>query len=123
MEYVKEYWGNTEYNTVIMGLLLETLTEHIEYIPCNYKDCYNDSTQRLNSEELLLDVFHQMNVNSLGRAMTYLTLVLPNEPYDQRRDSTSSCPFSCSIDVSEIIKDLCKEYNILCYYDTYVWNL
>ena len=54
---------------------IETLTEHIEYILGNYKDCFNDSIERLSREELLLDVFHQMNVNSLGRAMAYLTLV------------------------------------------------
>ena len=54
---------------------IETLTEHIEYILHNYRDCYNDSVDRLTREELLLDVFHEMNVNSLGRAMAYLTLV------------------------------------------------
>ena len=54
---------------------IKTLTEHIEYILNNYKDCYNDSIGRLTREELLLDVFHEMNVNSLGRAMAYLTLV------------------------------------------------
>ena len=54
---------------------IETLTEHIEYILNNYRDSYNDSVNRLTREELLLDVFHEMNVNSLGRAMSYLTLV------------------------------------------------
>ena len=54
---------------------IETLTEHIEYILNNYKDSYNHSLNRLTREELLLDVFHEMNVNSLGRAMAYLTLV------------------------------------------------
>ena len=54
---------------------IKTLTEHIEYILNNYKDSYNDSVDRLTREELLLDVFHEMNVNSLGRAMAYLTLV------------------------------------------------
>ena len=58
---------------------IETLTEHIEYILNNYKDSYNDSyndsVNRLTREELLLDVFHEMNVNSLGRAMAYLTLI------------------------------------------------
>ena len=54
---------------------IETLTEHIEYILNNYKDSYNHSLDRLTREELLLDVFHEMNVNSLGRAMAYLTLV------------------------------------------------
>ena len=54
---------------------IETLSEHIEYILCNYRDSYNEAVDRLNSEELILDVFHEMNVNSLGRAMAYLTLV------------------------------------------------
>ena len=54
---------------------IETLTEHIEYILNNYKDSYNHSIGRLTREELLLDVFHEMNVNSLGRAIAYLTLV------------------------------------------------
>ena len=54
---------------------IETLSEHIEYILGNYRDSYNDSVQRLTREELLLDIFHEMNVNSLGRAMAYLSLV------------------------------------------------
>ena len=52
-----------------------TLSEHIQYILNSYRDCYNDSVERLTREELLLDVFHEMNVNSLGRTMAYLTLV------------------------------------------------
>ena len=54
---------------------VETLTEHIQYILNNYRDCYNSSIERLTREELLLDVFHEMNVNSLGRTMAYVTLV------------------------------------------------
>ena len=54
---------------------IETLSEHIEYILGNYRDCYNESVERLTREELLLDVFHEMNVNNFGRAMSYLTLV------------------------------------------------
>ena len=54
---------------------IETLTEHIEYILGNYRDCYNQAVERLTREELILDVFQEMNVNTLGRAMAYLTLV------------------------------------------------
>ena len=54
---------------------LETLTEHMGYILENYRDCYSQAIERLTREELLMDVFHEMNVNSLGRAMAYLTLV------------------------------------------------
>ena len=54
---------------------IETLTEHIEYILTNYKDSYNHAVERMTREELLLDVFHEMNVNSIGRTMSYLTLI------------------------------------------------
>ena len=54
---------------------IETLTEHIEYILNNYKDSYTHAVDRLTREELLLDVFHEMDVNSLGRAMAYLTFI------------------------------------------------
>ena len=54
---------------------VETLSEHIQYILGNYRDCFNESVERLTREELLLDVFHETNVNNLGRAMAYLTLV------------------------------------------------
>ena len=49
---------------------IETLTEHIEYILNNYRDSYTQAVDRLTREELLLDVFHETNVNSLGRAMS-----------------------------------------------------
>ena len=54
---------------------IETLTEHIEYILNNYRDSYTLAVERLTQEEMVLDVFHEMNVNSLGRAMSYLTLI------------------------------------------------
>ena len=54
---------------------IETLTERVQYILNNYRDCYNDSVEHLTREELLLNVFHEMNVNTLGRTMAYLTLV------------------------------------------------
>ena len=54
---------------------IETLTEHIEYILNNYRDCFNQSVERLTREEMVLDVFHEMNVNSIGRTMSYLTLI------------------------------------------------
>ena len=60
-------------NGVNVGV--ESLSEHIQYILDNYRDCFNQSVERLTREELLLDVFHEINVNSLGRAMAYLTLV------------------------------------------------
>ena len=58
---------------------IETLTEHIEYILNNYRDAYSEGANGLNRFPLNVDmfqkVFHEINVNSLGRAMAYLTLV------------------------------------------------
>ena len=54
---------------------IETLTEHVQHILGNYRDCYNQSVERLTREEMVLDVFQEMNVNNLGRATAYLTLV------------------------------------------------
>ena len=56
----------------------ETLSEHIHYILNNYRDTYNDSVNllRLSSNgENVLNVFHQMVVNTPGRAVAYLALV------------------------------------------------
>ena len=58
---------------------IETLSEHIEYILGNYRDSYNEAVNVLNSYRLYIDmfqkVFKEINVNSTGRAMAYLTLV------------------------------------------------
>ena len=56
----------------------ETILEHIHYILNNYRDTYNDSVNllRLSSkEENVLNVFYEMDVNTPGRAVAYLTLV------------------------------------------------
>ena len=58
---------------------IETLTEHIEYILNNYRDSFSEGANSLNRFPLNVDmfqkVFKEINVNSLGRAMAYLTLV------------------------------------------------
>ena len=58
---------------------IETLTEHIEYILNNYRDSFSEGANGLNRFPLNVDmfqkVFKEINVNSLGRAMAYLTLV------------------------------------------------
>ena len=77
---------------------IETLTEHMGYILENYKDSYTHAIERLTREELLLDVFHEMDVNSLGACHVLLDTCLPHESYDQRRYGTSSCSFSCTCD-------------------------
>ena len=56
----------------------ETISEHIHYILNHYRDAYNDSVNLLrlcSKEENVLNVFHEMDVNTPGRAVAYLTLV------------------------------------------------
>ena len=58
---------------------IETLSEHIEYILGNYRDYYTEAVNALNNFPLNIDmfqkVFKETNVNSTGRAVSYLTLV------------------------------------------------
>ena len=58
---------------------IETLSEHIECILGNYRDSYNEAVNALNRFPLNVDmfqkVFKEINVDSVGRAMAYLTLV------------------------------------------------
>ena len=58
---------------------IETLSEHIEYILGNYRDYYNEAVNALNNFPLNVDmfqkVFKEINVDSTGRAVAYLTLV------------------------------------------------
>ena len=58
---------------------IETLSEHIEYILGNYRDSYNEAVNALNDFPLTIDmfqkVFKEINVDSTGRAVAYLTLV------------------------------------------------
>ena len=58
---------------------LETLSEHIEYILGNYRDFYNEAVNALNNFSLTIDmfqkVFKEINVDSTGCAVAYLTLV------------------------------------------------
>ena len=68
------------------------------YILENYKDSYTHAVDRLTREELLLDVFHEMDVNSLGRAMSYLTLIYRVSHMIKEDTVTSSCSFSCTRD-------------------------
>ena len=61
-----------------LNIDIETISEHINYILNNYRDTYNDSVNLLrlsSNEENVLNVFHEMGVNTPGRAMAYLTLV------------------------------------------------
>ena len=50
------------------------LSQHIHYILDNYRDTYNNAVNRVNSAQLL-NIYNEMNVNTVGRAMAYLTLV------------------------------------------------
>ena len=53
---------------------MSILSQHIHYILDNYRDTYNAATSNLNSTELM-NIYNEMNVNTVGRVMAYLTLV------------------------------------------------
>ena len=50
------------------------LSQHIHYILDNYRDTYSEVVNRVNSAELM-NIYNEMNVNTVGRVMAYLTLV------------------------------------------------
>ena len=53
---------------------IAVLSQHIHYALGVHEDMYNEMANRLNSAELL-NVFNEMNVNSVGRVVAYLALV------------------------------------------------
>ena len=53
---------------------ITTLSSHIHYILDNYRDMYNEVINRINSTQLL-NIFNEMNVNTVGRVTAYLALV------------------------------------------------
>ena len=53
---------------------IAVLSQHIHYVLDAHKDMYSELADRLNSNELL-NVFNEMNVNSVGRVVAYLALV------------------------------------------------
>ena len=50
------------------------LSQHIHYIPDNYRDVYNAAVNRVKSNQLM-NIYNEMNVNTVGRVMAYLALV------------------------------------------------
>ena len=63
------------------------LTNHINDVLDRHKELYDEMVARLRHDELS-DIFLKMNVNNLGRAITYLTLVFRmNIPEDARREA------------------------------------
>ena len=50
------------------------LSQHIHYILDRYRDTYNAATNGLNPTELM-NIYNEMNVNTIGRVMSYLSLV------------------------------------------------
>ena len=66
------------------------LTDHINDVLDRHKELYDEMVARLRPDELS-DIFLKMNVNNLGRAMAYLTLVYRmNIPDDARREAVRS---------------------------------
>ena len=63
------------------------LSQHINYVLARHEKLYGEMAERVGPDGLL-GVFAEMNVNSFGRAMAYLTLVyLMNIPEDVKREA------------------------------------
>ena len=72
-------------NNVDIDILI--LSQRINYVLAHHEKSYDEMAERLGPEELL-GVFAEMNVNSFGRVMAYLTLVyLMNIPEDTKREA------------------------------------
>ena len=68
---------------------MTTVSHYINYIldDSGHDKLYDEMANCLSPKELL-DVFYEMNLNSFGRAMAYLTLVyLTNAPEDETREA------------------------------------
>ena len=77
---------------------IETLTKHIEYILNNYRDCYNGFGTTFDSGRITIGRFSRNECKQSRSCNGLLDTCLPHESHDQRRYSTSSCPFSCTCD-------------------------
>ena len=72
-------------NNVDVDILI--LSQHINYTFVRHEKLYGEMAEHLGPEELL-GVFAEINVNSFGRAMGYLTLVyLMDIPEDVKCDA------------------------------------
>ena len=72
-------------NNVDIDILV--LLQQINYVLGRHEKLFGEMAERLGPEELL-GVFAEMNVNSFGRAMAYLTLIyLMNIPEDTKREA------------------------------------
>ena len=72
-------------NNVDMNMAI--LSQRINYVLVRHGKLYDEMAERLDSDGLL-NVFGEMNVNSSGRAVAYLTLVyLMDIPEDVKREA------------------------------------
>ena len=72
-------------NNVDIDILI--LSQRINYVLARHGQLYDEMAERLDSDGLL-NVFNDVNMNSFGRAMAYLTLVyLMNIPEDVKGEA------------------------------------
>ena len=79
------------------------LLQQIHYVLDRHGKLYGEMVERLGPKELL-SVFAEMNVNSFGRAMAYLTLVyLMDIPEDVKREAVCLvAPVLRNVDVTRV---------------------
>ena len=66
---------------------MKILSQQVNYVLDRHEKLYGEMAERLSPEELV-SVFAEINVNSFGRAVAYMTLVyLMNIPEDAKREA------------------------------------
>ena len=82
---------------------IQILSQHINYVLTHHGQLYDEMAERLDSDGLL-NVFGEMNVNSFGRAMAYLTLIyLMDIPEDVKREAVRLvAPVSRDVGVTRV---------------------
>ena len=86
-----------------MDIDKKTLSHHINYVLGRHKKLYGEMAERLGPKELL-GVFAEINVNSFGQAMAYLTLVyLMDIPEDVKHEAVCLvAPVLRNVDVTRV---------------------
>ena len=86
-----------------VGVDIPILSQHINYVLAHHEKLYGEMAEQLGPDGLL-NVFAEINVNSFGRAMAYLTLIyLMDIPEDVKCEAVRLvAPVLKNVDVTRV---------------------
>ena len=73
-------WNELQRNGV--NIDKQTFSDYMNHLFEDHGELYQEMARRLDSKEII-DVFHCMNVNSVGRAMSFLALLYYRREFDE----------------------------------------